>query len=129
MSEQIIDGHCLCGKSRFELTGPHLWVAHCHCESCRRATASPFTTWIGHKNGNWRWTGDEPVTYESSPGAERGFCGTCGTPLFFRADRYPGETHFYAALLRAGADVQPTLHYHSQEQVPWIELSDRLPRH
>ena len=40
-------GHCLCGQVTFEFTGSPLWCGHCHCESCRRATASPFTTWIG----------------------------------------------------------------------------------
>ena len=118
-----VAGHCLCGACRFELTGPHNWVGHCHCESCRRATASAFTTWIGQPNGHWAFKGDTPRTYQSSPGIERGFCGTCGTPMYYKSHAYPDETHFYAALLENGATVTPTDEYFGEERVNWVQLS------
>lgn len=124
---QTLTGHCLCGAVTFELRGPHAWVGHCHCESCRRATASPFTTWIGQSDGAWEFTGAEPVSYQSSPGNTRGFCGTCGAPAYFKSDRFPGEMHFYAALLDNGAPVVPTIHFHNDERLPWVHLSDGLP--
>lgn len=110
---RVLKGHCLCGAFTFELTGPHKWVGHCHCDSCRRATSSPFTTWISQRDGAWAFTGSEAMTYESSPGNTRGFCGTCGAPVFFVADRLPGEMHFYAALLEAGSPVEPSIHFHA----------------
>ena len=120
MSE--LKGHCLCGATGFTLVGAHNWVGHCHCESCRRATASPFTTWIGQPNGAWELTGAQLVRYESSPGNTRGFCGTCGSPMFFRSERYPDETHFYAALLEDPAVVEPTEQFHTGEMLPWIHM-------
>lgn len=120
-------GHCLCGACSFELTGPHNWVGHCHCDSCRRATASPMTTWIGHPNGAWAWTGTPPTIHESSPGRRRGFCGTCGSPMVFHADIYPDETHFYATLLSDPTGVSPTVQFHRDEQLPWLHLGDALP--
>lgn len=125
--DRVLEGHCLCGAFRFELRGPHKWVGHCHCESCRRATSSPFTTWISQLDGAWSFTGVEAVTYVSSPGNTRGFCGTCGSPVFFKADRFPGEMHFYAALLENGAPVEPSIHFHADEMLPWVHLSDGLP--
>lgn len=127
VSTRIQTGHCLCGACTFELVGPHNWVGHCHCESCRRATASPFTTWIGHKNGAWRFMGETPVSYNSSAGNWRGFCGTCGSPMFFKSERYPKEMHFYASLLTAPASVEPTIHFHADEMLPWVHLADGLP--
>lgn len=124
----VLRGHCLCGATRFELVGDHNWVGHCHCESCRRATASPFTTWVGQKNGSWVLTGEQIVRFESSPGNERGFCGECGSPMFFRADRYPNEMHFYAALLENPEAVEPVEHFHSGEMLSWVHLSDGLAR-
>lgn len=126
MSEKT--GHCLCGAVTFAYDGPENWMAHCHCESCRRATASPFTSFLGVPNGHWRWTGAEPKTYESSPGVTRSFCGTCGAPVAYQAERFPDEIHFYAALLDDPALYLPTLHVHSDEQVPWVTLGDGLPR-
>ena len=102
----------------FELIGDPNWVGHCHCESCRRATASPFTTWIGQENGSWKLHGDTPVSRESSPGNTRGFCGKCGSPMFFKSVRFPDEMHFYAALLDQPEDIEPRAHYHADEMLP-----------
>ena len=124
---QTLRGHCLCGACRFELYGDHNWVGHCHCESCRRATSSGFTTWIGQENGKWAFTGEEPVAYSSRPSNARGFCGTCGSPMYFRSDRYPNEMHFYAALLIDPNGVVPERHYHGDEKLAWVHLSDGLP--
>ncbi|WP_121061895.1 GFA family protein [Chachezhania antarctica] len=121
-------GHCLCGDCMFELAGAPNWVGHCHCESCRRATASPFTTWLGQENGRWRFLGQDPVVHTSSPGNRRGFCGTCGSPLFYESDRFPNEVHFYVALLDTPEVLSPGVHYHSAEMLPWIHMDDGLPR-
>lgn len=127
LDQDTLTGHCLCGACRFELTGPANWVGHCHCESCRRATASPMTTFIGQENGRWRWTGTPPISYQSSPGTTRGFCGTCGTPMFFQADKFPDEAHFYAALLRDPEAVVPTANFHMDEQISWVHGAGNLP--
>ncbi len=126
--QPTLQGRCLCGACIFELMGEHNWVGNCHCESCRRATASPFTTWLGQENGRWRLLGDVPLEYESSPGNTRGFCGKCGSPTFYQSERFPNERHFYVALLDHPEDVEPTTHFHADEMLPWIHLSDDLPR-
>jgi hypothetical protein len=48
--------------------------------------------------------------------------------MFFRADRFPNETHFYAALLDQPGYVQPSTHFHADEMLHWVHLSDNLPR-
>ena len=64
-------GHCLCGAVTFVYDGPENWRGFCHCDSCRRATASPVTAYMGVSHGNWRWTGETPREYASSPGVTR----------------------------------------------------------
>ena len=73
-------GHCLCGAVRYAFDAAPNWQAHCHCESCRRATSSPYTSYFGVSHGHWRWTGETPKVFVSSPGVKRHFCGTCGSP-------------------------------------------------
>ena len=121
-------GHCLCGAVTFACDALPLWQSHCHCESCRRATASGFTSFLGMADGHWRWTGATPGTYASSPGVARDFCATCGTPMTYRSDRFPGECHFYAATLDNPAAYAPTEHVFTAEQLPWVRLADGLPR-
>ena len=121
-------GHCLCGAVSFAFEGEANWCSHCHCESCRRQTASAFTTFLGVPDGAWKWTGEVPKVFVSSPGVRRMFCGTCGAPVAYAAERYPGETHFYVALLDDTSDLSPESHVHWEERVDWVELADGLPK-
>ena len=122
-------GRCLCGAVTYEYEGPQIWSGHCHCESCRRNTASPFTSFFGVPRKAYRFTGEPPAVYRSSEGVRRLFCAACGTPIAYENDRYPEEIHFYAAGLEDSTDFKPEFHVHCAEQVPWIELSDDLPRY
>lgn len=117
-----LSGHCLCGAVRFVLEGPQNWVGNCHCDSCRRGAGAPLVTFIGQANGGWRWTGQPPACYISSPGTRRYFCPTCGSSVAYASDRYPDETHFHAALLDDPAAVTPTGVYHADEKLPWPDL-------
>jgi hypothetical protein len=119
-------GRCLCGAVTYRCTEAPLWQGHCHCESCRRATASPFTSFFGVAIGSWTWTGAKPATYSSSPGIWRDFCPTCGTPMSYRSTRLPDEMHFYAATLDDPTAYTPTTHFHASERLPWVHLADGL---
>ncbi|HIP78383.1 MAG TPA: GFA family protein [Kiloniellaceae bacterium] len=121
-------GHCLCGAVSYEYDGPENWRGHCHCESCRRTTASPFTTFFGVDRTACRFTGAEPAVYHSSPGVRRLFCPTCGTPIAYESDRWPEETHFYAATLEDSRDFAPEFHVFWSERLPWVHLHDDLPK-
>ncbi len=120
-------GRCLCGAVRFTCTAAPRWQAHCHCESCRRATASPFTSFFGTVDDVWSWAGAEPAGFASSPGVQRFCCPTCGSQMAFRSTRWPDEMHFYAAMLDDPSTFAPTAHFHSAEMMPWVHLSDGLP--
>lgn len=120
-------GRCLCGAVTYSYEGEPLWRVHCHCESCRRNCSAPFTTWFGVADGKWRWTGEAPKLFNSK-GGRRQFCGTCGTPMAYAADRFPGEIHFYAASLDDSSGFVPERHVFHGERVPWVELADHLPR-
>jgi len=122
-------GRCLCGAVSFDYQGAELWCGHCHCESCRRNCSAPFTTFVGVRRDAARFTGAAPAVYESLPGVERLFCGRCGTPIAYRSARYADEIHFYAASLEDPTRPVPRFHVHWAEKLPWVELSDTLPRH
>jgi hypothetical protein len=122
-------GRCLCGAVRFVARGAPRWVAHCHCESCRRATSSPFTTYAGYLRGQVVWSGTPAVVYRSSPGVERSFCACCGSPMSFAGERWPGEIHLFLPSFEDPAALSPEMHVHAAEQLPWVHLHDHLPRY
>jgi hypothetical protein len=81
-------GRCLCGGVRFEIDGPLRDVSVCHCVECRRwhggvgsYTAAPRQALRLAGETSLRWI-DSP---DSDAGARRGFCGECGSSLFWDA--------------------------------------------
>ncbi|MDH3712359.1 MAG: GFA family protein [Gammaproteobacteria bacterium] len=128
MSHSVANGHCLCGQVRFSFAEPPLWCGYCHCESCRRNTGAVVATFIGVDSERFQRTG--PVaSYASSPGVIRDFCRVCGTPLTYRADRFPGETHIYLSTLDEPDRFKPEFHVFCAEKIAWFDTNDKLPRH
>lgn len=123
-----LSGGCRCGKIRFTATGAPLWVAHCHCADCRRATGSPMTTYTGYKIDKFAYTAGMPKRFASSAGVTRSFCGECGTPLTYEGVRWPGEMHVFVGTFDDPARFTPQAHVYVAEQIPWLKLSDDLPR-
>ena len=83
-----VTGRCLCGAVRFEVDGPLRDVLLCHCVECRRwhghvcaATAVPQDALRLVSDAGLRWI-DSP---DSHAHARRGFCGDCGSSLFWDA--------------------------------------------
>jgi len=122
------EGGCLCGAIRFEVRGKPLWVAHCHCFSCRRNTGAPVATFVGLSKEQFLLTQGRPATFASSPGVSRAFCATCGTPLTYEAEQFAGEVHVYVSAFDEPSDFVPTAHVHTREQISWLKLDDGLKR-
>jgi hypothetical protein len=123
-------GSCLCGAVSFVATLPSKWVAHCHCTRCRRAHGAPFVTWagfaadavtVGDEQAHLRW-------HIAAEGGARGFCGHCGSPMFFKSDRWPGELHIARALFVEPIDRAPQAHVFYETHVEWAAVSDDLPK-
>ncbi|MDH5632605.1 MAG: GFA family protein [Gammaproteobacteria bacterium] len=123
-------GRCLCGAVIFSAALPSNWVAHCHCSLCRAAHGAAFVTWvsvdavgtaISDQSGQLRW-------YQSTTGAERGFCSRCGSSLFFRSVNWPGELHIALANFTEAVDRLPQVHAHYDTHVDWFAVNDELPK-
>lgn len=129
MIDNIVEGHCLCGSIQFRVEGDALWVAHCHCESCRRNTGSAVATFVGFKPSQLEYLSGQRKIFESSPGVRRGFCPDCGTPLSYETDRSPDEIHLYLCSLDNPERFEAQSHVFYSERVPWFEIADELARH
>lgn len=130
MNPRSVRGSCLCGRVRFTARLPSKWVAHCHCTFCRRAHGAAFVTWAGFAAESVVVDpqGEQPAWYESSPGARRGFCATCASPMLFASTRWPGEIHVARALIAEPLDREPAAHVFYETHVPWLEVGDALPK-
>lgn len=125
MNETALDGGCSCGSTRYRVTGAPLWVAFCHCKSCRRATGAPVSAYAGYDQKQLLWSGQRPGSYSSSSGVRRRFCSTCGSPLSYESTRWPGEIHIHLGSLDQPERLEPSGHAFASERVPWLRI-DRL---
>ena len=82
MADEPIEGRCLCGAVTVRARPRRRQVEACHCGRCRRWGGGPY---LGVQcGGDVEFGGEETIVrYRSSEWAERGFCGRCGTNLFF----------------------------------------------
>lgn len=130
MSQTVVHGSCLCGGMHITARLPSKWVAHCHCTFCRRAHGAPLVTWAGFATESVQIDpqGLQPTWYESSPGARRGFCPRCGSPMLFSSQRWPGEMHVARALIAGPLDREPSAHVFYDTHVPWLDVNDALPK-
>jgi|SRR5579859_4276644 len=124
-----MNGHCLCRAVEYSFDGAPNWTLHCHCEICRRASSAPITTWLSVPRATFRLVRGQPSTYASSPGVRRGFCGTCGSPMFYESDTMPDEVHLLACTLADPDAVRPVGHVFTVDQLAWFDSADDLPRY
>ena len=79
----VAKGHCLCGKVKVTAPTMSHKIGACHCRMCRRWTGGPLLA-VDCGN-NVSFEGKENIgVYHSSDWAERGFCKSCGSHLFYR---------------------------------------------
>ncbi|QGX98812.1 GFA family protein [Roseovarius faecimaris] len=124
-----ITGRCFCGAVRYATPGPVLWAGHCHCDSCRRATSAPFTSFFGVPRASVRWEGELKTNATSNGRVKRLFCGACGTQMTYQYEGWPDETHLYAATLDNPQSFAPKAHFHYAEKLPWVRITDDLPKY
>lgn len=121
-------GGCLCGAVRYEVTGPLRQVVACHCEQCRRSSGH-FVAATAARHGDVRLIASEGLRwFRSSPAARRGFCGICGSSLFWEPD---DKRHMS---IMAGTLDRPTglglaAHLFAGEANDYYRITDHAPQH
>lgn len=76
-------GSCLCGALSFAVETTSDSVGACHCSMCRKWAGGPLLAI--ECGSDLRFEGEDAISvYGSSEWAGRGFCGKCGSHLFYR---------------------------------------------
>ena len=125
-SKVIWTGGCLCGERRYEFEGEPPHSGYCHCDMCKRATGAAFAVLVQARRGKFRWTNDKPAVYRSSPIATRGFCPTCGSPLFLQYDD-DDLIRVTAGSLDRPEDIHPAGHYGVESRLPLADIGTGPP--
>lgn len=117
----LATGQCLCGSVCFSVSAVPRFVANCHCSLCRRAHGAEFVTWAGVQEDGFQITMDHGTLkdFQSSPEAIRQFCSKCGSPMFFRSRKWPGEIHVALALIAEPHSLKPNADVFWDDRACW----------
>ena len=82
--ESPLAGGCLCGAVRYEVTGPFISSAYCHCTRCQRRTGTAASANARVAPRDFRLlSGAEALhTFRPADGAPKVFCSLCGSAVF-----------------------------------------------
>ncbi|MBZ8118327.1 GFA family protein [Roseovarius sp. LXJ103] len=77
-------GKCMCGAVSLTIRSEPDTFNACACDMCRRLTGSQFmSVWVPFEDVTIK-DAAQVRTIQSSDWAERGFCGACGSSLWYR---------------------------------------------
>ena len=121
-------GSCLCGAVRYRVSGALRSVVGCHCTQCRKQTGH-YMAATGVRLRSFEVVEDRGLKwYRASDMARRGFCGECGSTLFWQAD---GADHIAiaAGTLDGETGLVTAAHIFVADKGDYYRLDDNLPQH
>ena len=127
-AESEKNGSCLCGDVRYRVSGPLSDVVGCHCSQCRKQTGHYMPaarvrmehfTLIEDRGLRW---------YRASEFAGRGFCGRCGSMLFWRSDS-ADQIAIAAGSIDGPTGLVTAAHIFVADKGDYYQLDDDLPQY
>ena len=121
MKTKIYTGGCLCGRIRFEATGPANKPHTCSCKMCQRHTGALTAVWVEFPRESVKWigAGGLPSIYRSSQYSSRSFCSSCGSTLG-AIDNNPVVAMLLGAFDSPNRkELMPTYHSYRSSRPKW----------
>jgi hypothetical protein len=121
-----MQGSCLCGGVRFEVTEEFASARYCHCASCKKLSGG-----VGTANGRARsesiriLEGEELLrTYQPDEGSAKTFCSRCGSNLFGGGWPESPTVSVRLSAVDTPFDAKPQGHLFVRSVAPWETLPD-----
>lgn len=127
-----LTGGCGCGAVRFEVSEPLVSSIYCHCTRCQRRTGTAASVSARAQPGSFRIVAgeDKLKAWKPDGGAEKWFCGHCGSAMFSRVPGDPDVLGIRLGAFDSDPGIRPTAHQFVAYAAPWEEIpDDGLPRY
>jgi hypothetical protein len=125
----MLQGSCLCGGIRFEITGPVPGIIQCHCSLCRKCSGTGCIATIPVPADQLRWISGEDLlrTFSRPSGYTSVFCAVCGSPA---PDSNTARTRYLipAGLVDDDPSLRVTEHIFVGSKARWETIADDAPR-
>lgn len=126
----MLNGACLCGRIRYEITGEPRFMYQCFCGKCRAASGASFVTNLIVDADSFRITaGQESLTaWESSPQKFRHFCSNCGSPIYSQGEKTKHVVAVRCGTLQQDPGLRVAYHAFVDSKAAWVEIADDHPQ-
>lgn len=124
-------GGCACGAIRYAITAEPLFSNHCQCRDCQRESGSGHGSYMTFPRDGVTLTGEAKhwdMTGDSGNVKTRGFCATCGLPVYLTFAAIPDIFTIRAASLDEPARYKPQVVTYAARGHEWDRLDPELPK-
>jgi hypothetical protein len=123
-------GSCLCGAVRYESDADAMVAGHCHCIDCRKSGGTGHCSHLGLPEAGFNVTGelrffDAPA--DSGNIVSRGFCPTCGSPIYSTNSAMKGALFVRASSLDDPELFNPQVIVFTKRAPSWDTIPGSLP--
>jgi hypothetical protein len=128
----LVTGGCACGAVRYECSGDPIFSGNCYCRDCQRSSGTAMASVLGVPKAAVKIVKGEPryfdVTADSGKKISRGFCSTCGTPLFTLLAAMPDLMGIKAGSLDDPNAFKPGMSLYTSSAPSWAPFGENLPK-
>jgi hypothetical protein len=126
-SGEVLECGCLCGSVRFRVPGPAGDITACHCTQCRKYSGH-FAASFDVAESAVEWIAKGALReFASAGGGQRGFCGACGSGLYFRKPEQ--EFNIEAGAVKGPTGGRLAAHIFVADKGDYYQITDGLPQH
>lgn len=125
-------GGCACGAIRYECRAEPIYMGNCHCRDCQYATGSAYFAAVIVRDADFSLLSGEPAWFDKLADAghtmRRGFCPTCGSPVFLRNGAAPHIMVLYVGSLDDPSWYRPQRDIYVARAQPWDLMHPEVPK-
>lgn len=123
-----IEGGCVCGTVRYEVTGAPIGVYACCCADCQTMSGSAFSLAMPLMRSGFRITRGEAGSYlrrgDSGRDIPQRFCKDCGSRIFTEPPLSPETITLRPGTLDDTGWLNPVAFFWTASAQPWMAFPD-----
>lgn len=125
----MITGSCRCGEVEYLCRENPGFVNICHCLDCQKSSGASFMTWASFVRDEVTWVDGRPKEINTSQDVYRGFCGHCGTNLYWRHAAQPSMIDLSVGSFDHPLPHKPQAELFTSRKLPWVTLNPNIPHY
>ena len=128
-----VEGGCICGALRYQLTAPPLAVYACHCKDCQRAGSAPYAVGLFADKASFDVIANGGIHRFDKP-ADSGrvvpqfSCAVCGTRVWHEPVTAPNRVIIRAGTLDDADWAVPAAHIWTASRSPLANIPADAPQ-